>query len=114
MPSLTLTSAERIAACAAVGLHYWSDSPVPRVVWACGDDQRFHLVRLDRVTRTAHHVCGLRYEAPGMQLTGRCWHGRSIGHWPDLSAARMRSLASVGELAANLLDGSEGTGEATA
>ena len=111
MPSLPKTTAERIAGCAAVGLHYWSDSPVPHTVWANGDDQKFHLVRLDRVTRTAHHVCGLRYEKPGMHETGRCWHGRALGQWPVIED---RSLAAVGGLATARIDGSESAGEATA
>lgn len=111
MPNLTVTTAERIAACAAVGLHYWSDSPVPHTVWANGDDNRFHLVRLDRVTRTAHHVCGLGYEKPGMVLTSRCWHGRPIGQWPLVED---RSLTAVGNLATALHNGTESAREGVA
>ena len=114
MPSLPKTTAERIAGCAAVGLHYWSDSPVPHTVWANGDDQKFHLVRLDRITRTAHHVCGLRYERPGMQETRRCWHGRPLGQWPDLSGAESRQITAVGDLATALHNGSESSNEGVA
>lgn len=113
MPTaLSKITAERIVACAAVGLHYWSDSPVARTVWACGDDQRFHLVRLDRATNTAHHVCGLGYETPGMQLTGRCWHGRSIGRWTSVDSAADRTLTALDDLADDLRCGD--AGEATA
>jgi hypothetical protein len=86
MPVFSKTTTERIAACASVGLHYWSDSPAPHTVWASGDDQRFHLVRLDRVTRTAHHACGQRYETPGMVITTRCWHGELLGQWTDVTS----------------------------
>lgn len=85
MPVFPKITTERIAACASVGLHYWSDSPIPHTVWANGDDNRFHLVRLDRVTRTAHHICGQRYEKPGMMLTHRCAYGESLGQWTDVS-----------------------------
>lgn len=77
---------ERIAACASVGLHFWSDSPARNIVWATGEDQRFHLVRMDRTTRTATHVCGEKYEAPGMMQTFKCWHGLSVGRWADVSS----------------------------
>ena len=112
MPVIPKTTAERIAACAAVGLHYWSDSPVAHTIWANSDDQRFHLVRFDRVTRTAHHVCGLGYETPGMQLTGRCWYGRSVGQWPSVDSAADRALSALDDLAADLRSGD--AGEATA
>lgn len=105
MPAFTKTTAERIAACASVGLHFWSDSPITNTVWASGDDRRFHLVRLDRVTRTAHHVCGLRYELPGMLETRRCWHGRSLGQWPALDAAEDRAISVVDDLAFDLFVG---------
>lgn len=105
MPALTKTAAERIAACASVGLHYWSDSPLTNTVWANGDDNRFHLVRLDKVTRTAHHVCGLGYELPGMHLTRKCWYGRTLGQWPDLSEAEDRDLSAVDDLAFDLFVG---------
>jgi hypothetical protein len=85
MPAFSKTTTERIAACASVGLHFWSDSPARTIVWATGDDQRFHLVRLDRTTRTATHVCGEKYEAPGMMTTYKCWYGLSVGRWADVS-----------------------------
>jgi hypothetical protein len=47
---------ERLAACAAIGLSYWSDHPARNCVWAIGDHQDAHVVRIER--GTAQHVCG--------------------------------------------------------
>ena len=47
---------ECLAACAAVGLHYWGDHPRARHVWAVDDSQRAHVVRINR-DGTAQHVC---------------------------------------------------------
>lgn len=48
---------ERLAACEAVSLHYWSDHPQANHVWAVDDHQHAHVVRIDRKTGTAQHVC---------------------------------------------------------
>ncbi|MFA5712506.1 hypothetical protein [Mycolicibacterium sp.] len=74
---------ENVAACAAVGLCYWAEAPVPNGVWAVDEHQRAHLVKVDRRSRlasvgchesnglaAARHVCGHRgrqyepYEVP--------------------------------------------------
>ncbi len=68
MPQLSKTTTERIAACAVHDLDYWSDSPIPRTVWATSDDQRFHLVRINSQDRTALHVCRDAAFTPGMVL----------------------------------------------
>jgi hypothetical protein len=102
MPTFPKTTTERIAACDSVGLHYWSDSPIAHTVWASGDDRRFHLVRLDRVTRTAHHVCGHGYEKPGMMLTRRCWYGQPIGQWTDVTSVAEIEGSMLGAAAALL------------
>jgi hypothetical protein len=47
---------ERLAACEAIGLTYWSDHPARNCVWAIDDQQRAHVVRID--PGTAQHVCG--------------------------------------------------------
>jgi hypothetical protein len=48
---------ERLAACEAVGLHYWGDHPAKCHFWAVDDYQRAHVVRIDRTTGTARHAC---------------------------------------------------------
>jgi hypothetical protein len=48
---------ERLAACEAVGLHYWSDHPASSHFWAVDDHQQAHSVRINRKTGTAQHVC---------------------------------------------------------
>jgi hypothetical protein len=37
----------RVAACAAVGLSYWSGHPVAGCVWAVDSDQAAHVVKID-------------------------------------------------------------------
>lgn len=44
---------EAMAACAAVGLTYWSDHPTAGMVWAVDDDQHAHPVHIDRKHGTA-------------------------------------------------------------
>jgi hypothetical protein len=53
---LPKSTRERISACAAIGLSYWSDHPARNCVWAIDDHQRAHVVRIDH--GTAQHVCG--------------------------------------------------------
>src|SRR5262249_49529115 len=54
LPKRTL---ERLAACEAVGLHWWADHPTAHHVWAVDDHQQVHAVRINR-DGTAQHVCG--------------------------------------------------------
>lgn len=42
----TKVTATKMAACAAVGLHYWADHPLPGRVWAVDDNQQAHVVRV--------------------------------------------------------------------
>lgn len=44
---------EAMAACAAVGLTYWSDHPTAGMVWAVDSDQHAHPVHIDRKHGTA-------------------------------------------------------------
>lgn len=53
LPKLTL---QRLAACEALGLHYWADHPTAHHIWAVDDHQRAHVVRIRR--GSAQHVCG--------------------------------------------------------
>lgn len=48
---------ENIAACAAVGLSFWSAAPTPNGLWAVDDHQRAHLVKVDRSTNRAYVAC---------------------------------------------------------
>jgi hypothetical protein len=66
MPVFPVRTATWIAGCAAHDLTFWSDSPIPRTVWATSDDQRFHLVRVNTTDRTAVHVCREARYVPGM------------------------------------------------
>ena len=54
---------DRLAACGALGLSYWSDHPADRTretytVWAIDGRQQAHVVRVDREAGTVQHVCG--------------------------------------------------------
>jgi hypothetical protein len=44
---------ENVAACAALGLSYWSDAPGVNSLWAVDDRQRPHVVVIDRHHNTA-------------------------------------------------------------
>lgn len=93
---LSRHTADRIAACAALGLHYWTDAPLPHAVWAVADgDRRFHLVRLDRAARLATHICGRGAEAPGMYLSPGCPGSLTAAVWPDLRAEAARTLDAL-------------------
>lgn len=54
---------ESVAACAAVGLNYWSEAPGPGGVWAVDGAQQAHLVKVDRREHRVTVVCG-----PGRSL----------------------------------------------
>jgi hypothetical protein len=67
LPKRTL---ERLAACEAVGLHYWSDHPWAHCVWAVDDHQQAHVVRINP-DGTSAHVCGsTRSLVPAEQCAG--------------------------------------------
>lgn len=70
IPERTL---ENLAACGAVGLHYWSDAPPPSTVWAVHDDQTAHLVRLHRNQGVANHLseCRLGCRLPELRESWR-------------------------------------------
>ncbi|MUL44491.1 hypothetical protein FZI85_17360 [Mycobacterium sp. CBMA293] len=65
IPNRTL---ENQAACRAVGLSFWSDAPKPSSVWAVDDNQKAHLVKLNRNQALAHHE---DYCSPGCTLPER-------------------------------------------
>ncbi|MGD9622172.1 MAG: hypothetical protein AB7G47_19290 [Mycolicibacterium sp.] len=48
---------ENVAACAAVGLSFWSEAPVPNGIWAVDSTQRAHLVKVDRRAHRAYVAC---------------------------------------------------------
>lgn len=48
---------EALAACEAVGLHYWADHRRAHHLWAVDDRQRAHVVRINREDGTAQHAC---------------------------------------------------------
>lgn len=48
---------ENVAACAAVGLSFWSEAPVPNGMWAVDDSQHAHLVKVDRRAQRAYVAC---------------------------------------------------------
>ena len=48
---------ERVAACEAVGLSYWSNHPAANHVWAVDDHQLAHVVRVGRGDQPAEHIC---------------------------------------------------------
>lgn len=49
-------TAARIAACAAVGLSYWSGHPQAGHLWAVDDNQRAHAVQIDAKGQRARRV----------------------------------------------------------
>ncbi|UYL88165.1 hypothetical protein SEA_EVAA_54 [Gordonia phage Evaa] len=61
---LPAKTADRLIACAAVGLTFHAAHPVNRHVWALDDSGRAHVVRIDLDERTAQHVCD-RYARVG-------------------------------------------------
>ncbi|MBV8178644.1 MAG: hypothetical protein JOY55_19835 [Mycobacterium sp.] len=50
IPARTL---ENLAACAALGLAYWSEAPGANRLWAIDDDRQPHQVTIDRRCQTA-------------------------------------------------------------
>lgn len=95
-----------IAACAAVDMTFWSDSPIRSTVWATSDDQRFHLVRVNDATDrpTAVHACGdaTMYRA-GVEPIDYCAGGTIAWEFADVrSVAEMEGsmLAAAASLLA--------------
>lgn len=86
VPKYTGTVAKRtlenIAACAAVGLHYWCEHKGVGVLWAVDDDQRAHRVAIKRPEQKSWHLCVQNYriqpcsDAPEVILTDerQCVH----------------------------------------
>lgn len=56
MRNLPKTTAARLAACAAVGLSYWSGHPLAGHVWAVDDTQQAHAVQVDYKRGQARRV----------------------------------------------------------
>ena len=48
---------ENVAACAAVGLSFWSEAPLPNGMWAVDESQHAHLVKVDRRAQHAYVAC---------------------------------------------------------
>ena len=67
--TLAPKTTERIAACAAVGLAYWSDHPKPNHVWAVDDEQQAHAVEIDVKASKARHACYSWTSASGAPCT---------------------------------------------
>lgn len=55
-PRHTKTTLLRMAACEALGLHYWSGHPLSGCVWAVDDSQTPHVVKIDAKKGTAAKV----------------------------------------------------------
>jgi hypothetical protein len=71
--TMTKTTRENIAACAAHGFYFWSDHPSPATVWATDDNQRWHTVRIRRKDGKAEHNCD-GYD----HFTSHCRGSRSV------------------------------------
>lgn len=80
--TVTKRTLENIAACAAVGLHFWSENKAVGMLWGVDDDQRAHRVRINRPHQTSSHYCDRNYrilpfsDAPEVLLTDerQCVH----------------------------------------
>ena len=48
---------ENVAACAAVGLSFWSEAPVLNGIWAVDNAQCAHLVKIDRRANRVYVAC---------------------------------------------------------
>ncbi len=85
-----LRTAQRITACAALGLDYWAASPINSVVWAVDSrDRSVHLVRIDLANLQATHDCGIeRYHRSGMMLTS------CVGRWASVKFPDVAALAA--------------------
>lgn len=59
---------ENIAACAALGLSYWSEAPPNCALWALDSEQEIHMVQVERTNGAVRHLCG-QDEARGYRDT---------------------------------------------
>lgn len=95
---------ENVAACAAVGLSFWSEAPTPNGMWAVDNAQRAHLVKVDRRAHRAYVACmdehpldaaahTCQYRAAGDQTY-------TVPASNDTMAALLESPATVTESAA--------------
>ena len=66
---------ERISACQALGLHYWSGHPVDGCVWAVDDNQQPVTVRIHRRSK----VKGFRDDGTYGRFPG-LWASRELMH----------------------------------
>lgn len=64
-------TAENIAACAAVGLSYWSEAPGINRLWAVDDQREAHEIRIDRKRGTA--VTAYNNTAQGYRTVTGSW-----------------------------------------
>lgn len=52
---------EDIAACAAVGLTFWSEAGIPNGLWAVDNAQQAHLLKIDRRTNAVAVACMVKH-----------------------------------------------------
>jgi hypothetical protein len=70
---------EFVAACAVLGLSFWSRHWAPKKLWAVDAEQNVHVVEIDQKARTAAHDCSSHYRIhhndknePHFEETGQC------------------------------------------
>lgn len=63
---------ENVTACHAVDLSYWSEHRAPNHLWAVDENQRPHVVRVDRKAGTVSHVCGIGAGVDNVVVFGKC------------------------------------------
>ena len=99
MAKFSVVAADFIAGCAAFDMSFWADSPVAKTVWAVSEDQRFHLIRVDRKGFLAEHVCGRSLEKGGMERN-YCPGSFTTKPFPNLAACAEVSGVPLLELVA--------------
>lgn len=84
---------ENIAACAALGLGYWSERPGKvhrgRLVWAIDDQRRAHSIEVNTDLRVASHVCGESWAVLNVGELQEC---------PDIDKSEMYGIPSTMQL----------------
>lgn len=80
---------ENIAACASLGLSFWSEAPPNSALWALDSAQTVHMVSVNRGSGTAVHLCGIGDAQSYRDTRGLCpWSGNSADYAaPDSDAA---------------------------
>ena len=58
---ITARDRENHAACRALGLSFWAETPQPNHLWAVDWSQRVHIVGVNRKELTAVHMCAYRF-----------------------------------------------------